>query len=57
MYKINICPRKALVEATPISVPQCIGNTNSESLAIELSTTFTTAHVLTPLCLHRSKAA
>ena len=45
IYKINICPRKALVEATPISVPQCIGNTNSESLAIELSTTFTTAHV------------
>ena len=57
MYKINICPRKALVEATPISVPQCIGNTNSESLAIELSTTLTTAHVLTPLCLQRSKAA
>ena len=56
-YKTNIWPKKALVEATPTSCPQCIGNTNCASLAIELSTTFTTAQVFILCLLHKSKAA
>ena len=56
-YKTNICPKNAFVEATPTSGPQCIGKTKSASLAIELSTTFTIAHVLTLFLLHKSKAA
>ena len=57
MYKTINCPKKAFVEATPISGPQCIGKTNFESLAIELSTTFTTEHVFILFLLHKSKAA
>ena len=47
----------AFVDATTISVPQWIGKTNSESLAIELSITFTTAHVFISFFLHKSNAA
>ena len=57
IYKIRICPKNALVEATPISGPQCIGKTKLESLAIELSITLTTAHVFILFFLQRSKAA
>ena len=57
MYRTSIWPKKAFVEATPISVPQCIGRTNFESLAIELSITFTTEHVFMPFLLHKSNAA
>ena len=48
---------KAFVEATPISGPACIGKTQSEFLAIELSTTLTIEQVFTPFFLHKSKAA
>ncbi len=57
IYKTSIWPRKALVEATPISGPQWIGKTKLESLAIELSITFTTAQVFILFLLHKSKAA
>ena len=56
-YNTSIWPKKAFVEATPISGPQWIGKTKSASLAIELSTTFTIAHVLTSFFLHKSSAA
>ena len=56
MYNINIWPKKAFVEATPISVPQCIGRTNLESLAIELSITLTTPQVFIPFLLHKSNS-
>ena len=35
------CAVNAFVEATPISGPAFMGRTNSDSLAMELSTTFT----------------
>ena len=57
IYKTINCPKKAFVEATPISGPAWIGKTQSEFLAIVLSTTFTIEQVLTLFFLHISKAA
>ena len=57
MYKTINCPKKAFVEATPISAPACMGKTQSEFLAIVLSTTFTIEQVLTLFFLQISKAA
>jgi hypothetical protein len=37
---------KALVEATPISAPARMGSARSDSRAMELSATFTTASVI-----------
>ena len=51
------CAVNAFVEATPISGPALIGKTNSDSLAIELSTTFTIEIVLLTLPLTFLKAA
>jgi len=48
---------KALVDATPISGPAWIGTTQSEFLAIELSTAFTTEQVFILFNLATSKAA
>ena len=57
MYNTSICPKKAFVEATPISGPQWVGNTKFASRAIELSITLTIAHVFILFFLHKSKAA
>ena len=57
MYKTISWPRNAFVDATPISGPACIGRTQSEFLAIVLSITLITEHVLTLFFLHISKAA
>ena len=57
MYKTINWPKNALVEATPISGPAWIGKTQSEFLAIVLSTTLTIEQVLTLFFLQISKAA
>ena len=55
--RTNNCPKNAFVDATPISGPAWIGKTQSEFLAIVLSTTFTIEHVFTLFFLQISKAA
>ena len=57
MYKTINWPKKAFVEATPISGPAWIGKTQSEFLAIVLSITFTIEQVLALFFLHISSAA